>query len=102
MKDASLRVTLISASVPHMMNRHQGRPAPREIVLRALASALALGLVSLGGLWFLQGSGLVTLDPIACVGTCSPLRGWQPAWQAAGAVLIAVGIGAVWLSWRAR
>lgn len=54
----------------------------------------------LGGLWFLQGTGLVTIDPIACVGECEPLRGPSAQWAVAGAILMLLGAGAIGYGWR--
>ncbi len=47
--------------------------------------------VLLGGLWLLQGLGLVTIEPILCVAECEPLDGPAPFWAAIGFVLFAAG-----------
>jgi hypothetical protein len=46
----------------------------------------------LGGLWLLQGLGLVRIDPIACVGDCTPLEGPSLQWAAIGAIVLAGGL----------
>jgi hypothetical protein len=46
----------------------------------------------LGGLWFLQGIGLVHLDPVACVGECTPLEGPSMQWAVIGGVVLALGL----------
>lgn len=58
---------------------------------------LVLGLIGvlLGGLWLLQGLGLVTIAPILCVAECEPLEGPAPLWAAVGLVVFAAGAFAV-------
>ena len=60
------------------------------------------GLIAflLGGLWALQGFGLVVIKPIACVGDCAALEGPHAGWAAAGSGLLLVG-GAL-LYWSLR
>lgn len=54
-------------------------------------------LLPLGTLWFLQGSDLVHIDPVACVGDCEPVTGRHPGWQVTGAATMLLGgaMGAV-------
>jgi len=59
-------------------------------VWRSVA-VLGTGMGALGVLWFLQGSDLVHIDPILCVGDCEPVIGHHPTWQVAGAGAVAVG-----------
>lgn len=54
-----------------------------------LVTGLAAG--GIGLLWFLQGSDLVHVEPIACVGDCEPVVGHHPEWQIAGIVGVLVG-----------
>jgi hypothetical protein len=54
-------------------------------------SVVGLIAIALGLLWFLQGSTLVRIDPIACASNCEPMVGHQPAWQAAGAITVIAG-----------
>ncbi|MEZ5291074.1 MAG: hypothetical protein R2745_08335 [Vicinamibacterales bacterium] len=56
-----------------------------------LVLVLSVAAVLLGGLWLTQGLGLVTIDPILCVGDCTPVVGPSMPWIAAGAVAVAVG-----------
>lgn len=56
-----------------------------------LVSVVGLIAIALGLLWFLQGSTLVRIDPIACAANCEPTEGHQPAWQAAGAITVIAG-----------
>jgi hypothetical protein len=59
-------------------------------------------LALLGGLWLLQGLGLVTIEPIACVGACEALEGPSPTWAAIGAVVLAAGLLALFAAFRRR
>lgn len=55
----------------------------------------------LGGLWLVQGLGLVTIAPIFCVAECEALEGPAPEWAVAGAALLLVGLGVIWWAvWR--
>lgn len=60
----------------------------------------ALGAVAalLGGLWLLQGSGLVVIEPIFCVADCETLEGPSLPWAAAGAATLAAGAAVIWFS----
>lgn len=62
--------------------------------------AFGLVLVLLGGLWFLQGTGLVTIAPILCVGDCEPLTGPSLPWALAGLVALLAGAALLWRSRR--
>ncbi len=55
-------------------------------------------LILLGGLWLLQGTGLVVIEPIACVAECETLEGPSLPWALAGAAALAAGAGLVWFS----
>lgn len=70
-----------------------------RIVWGALG-VVGLVAVAVGSLWFLQGSDLLHIDPIACAADCEPVEGHQPAWQVAGGVAVAVGLGASSTAWR--
>jgi hypothetical protein len=56
----------------------------------------------LGGLWLLQGTGLVTIDPIACIGECEALEGPSVPWALAGAALMIAALAALWAATRRR
>jgi hypothetical protein len=49
-------------------------------------------LTFLGSLWFLQGTGIIHLDPVMCVAECEPITGISPTWTVIGAVTSIVGI----------
>ena len=59
-------------------------------------------LALLGGLWLVQGLGLVTIAPILCVADCEPLEGPSTGWAIAGAAALVVGLAAIWLPLRRR
>jgi hypothetical protein len=58
---------------------------------------LILGVLAalLGGLWLLQGLGVVRIAPILCVADCAPLEGPSATWAIAGLLLLAGGLFAV-------
>ncbi len=71
--------------------------------MRWILSLLGVIAILLGGLWLVQGLGLVTIGPILCVAECETLEGPAPGWVLAGAVVLALGAGLMWLAWgRAR
>ena len=70
--------------------------------MKILALVLGVVAVLLGGLWLLQGLGLVYLEPIACVGECDTLEGPSPLWVGIGLVVFSVGAAAVWWGLRRR
>lgn len=64
-----------------------------------------IGIVSvlallLGGLWFLQGTGLVTIEPIACIGECEPVEGPSTTWTAFGLMLVLAALVGIWFVTR--
>jgi hypothetical protein len=58
----------------------------------------------LGGLWLLQGLGLVQVGPILCFADCEPLKGPSVTWAVLGLLLLIAGaLGMVYsLKHRAR
>ncbi|WP_332688824.1 hypothetical protein [Devosia sp.] len=66
--------------------------------------AVAIGVVAmlLGGLWFLQGTGLVTIAPILCVAECEALQGPSLPWAIAGLLALLFGATLLWRSLRRR
>jgi hypothetical protein len=51
--------------------------------------------VLLGGLWLLQGLGLIYIRPILCVGVCEPVEGPSPTWAVVGLVVAGAGAFAI-------
>lgn len=69
--------------------------------------ALAFGAIAvlLGGLWMLQGLGLVHIQPIACVADCRPIENGSALWASIGFAVAAAGALTLWFairgaSWR--
>ena len=59
--------------------------------MKAVVVVLGAIAVLLGGLWALQGLGIVTIPPILCFAECEAIEGGSPAWVAIGLVTLAVG-----------
>jgi hypothetical protein len=51
----------------------------------------ALGVL-LGGLWLLQGLGLVQMRPILCFADCEPIQGASATWAVIGLLLVVGGL----------
>lgn len=66
--------------------------------------ALFVGLMTalLGGLWLLQGVGIVQMDPILCFADCVPVQGPSATWAVIGATVFAAGGAAVFWSLKSR
>jgi hypothetical protein len=70
----------------------------RHTIVMATGVLLAL----LGGLWFLQGSDIVHIEPILCAADCTPITGYAPQWQIIGALTCFVGLVLVYIGSRSR
>lgn len=68
--------------------------------MNALILILGVVLTLLGGLWTLQGLGVVTLEPILCVAACEPVQGPSSTWVAIGVAMIVLSMFATALSRR--
>jgi hypothetical protein len=66
--------------------------------------ALVLGIVAvlLGGLWLLQGLGLLHLQPILCLAECETVAGPSAPWAILGLVFLAGGAFAITRALGAR
>jgi hypothetical protein len=66
--------------------------------------AFFIGLVAalLGGLWLLQGIGVVHLRPILCFADCDPVQGLSTTWAVVGALMFIAGGAALFWSWKRR
>ena len=53
---------------------------------------LVFGIVFalLGGLWLLQGLGIVRVRPILCFADCAAIQGPSPTWVVIGVVTVAI------------
>jgi hypothetical protein len=60
-------------------------------------ATLVIGVIcaALGGLWLLQGLGLVHLRPILCFADCAPLQAASARWAIAGLLVLAAGVAAI-------
>lgn len=67
--------------------------------MKTLRIVAALALLLLGGLWLLQGLGLVHLRPILCFADCEPIQDPSAAWAIIGAAAV---VGGVMLMRRSR
>jgi hypothetical protein len=65
---------------------------------------LIVGVLSLllGGLWLLQGLGVVQIRPILCFANCAPVQGPSSTWAIIGAVALGTGVIAIRRSRRRR
>jgi hypothetical protein len=63
---------------------------------------LGLAAASLGILWLLQGLGVIDMKPILCFANCDPVQGASATWAVIGAVTLAVGATAIFLSLKSR
>ena len=70
--------------------------------MQFLAIVLSLVLLPVGGLWLLQGTGLVSVPPILCVAECEPLVGPSLPWALAGLASLAIGAILLWRALRPR
>ena len=63
---------------------------------------LFIGVISalLGGLWLLQGLGVVHVRPILCFADCTAIQGASSVWATIGFLLLAAGIIAIFSSRR--
>lgn len=53
-----------------------------------------------GGLWLLQGLGVVHIRPILCFANCAPIQGSSPTWAIVGFLLATAGVLAIYFSLR--
>jgi hypothetical protein len=70
--------------------------------MKYLVAAIGAVAMLLGGLWFLQGTGLATIAPILCVAECEALEAPSLPWAIAGLVALLVGAALLWRSLRRR
>lgn len=71
-------------------------------MIRIIGRIFSIIAALLGGLWLLQGLGIVHLRPILCFADCAPVQGPSALWAVVGAIaLIVGGLGFVWSRKRA-
>ena len=70
--------------------------------MKWIGAVFGVVLILLGGLWFVQGTGLVTVSPILCVAECQPLEGPSLPWALAGLAALLLGAALLRFSLRRR
>ena len=66
-------------------------------MLRITVMVFGVLAILLGGLWLLQGLGLVHVRPILCFADCAPVQGPSLTWAVIGAITVALGgFGVAW------
>ena len=66
-------------------------------MMRIIGWVFSVIAVLLGGLWLLQGLGIVHLRPILCFADCAPVQGPSGTWVAIGTFTLALGgFGVFW------
>lgn len=65
---------------------------------------LAVGVICilLGGLWLLQGLGVVHVRPILCFADCEPIQEPSLTWAIIGILMLSAGALAIFYSLRRR
>ncbi len=67
-------------------------------MMRIIGWVFSVIAMLLGGLWLLQGLGILHLRPLLCFADCAPVQGPSAQWAVIGAITLAVGgLGVVWL-----
>ena len=70
--------------------------------MRIVAFIFGVIAVLLGGLWLLQGLGILQVRPILCFADCAPVQGPSPTWAIVGALTIVIGgLAVLWSRRRA-
>ena len=66
-------------------------------MLRITVLVFSVIAVLLGGLWLLQGLGILQVRPILCFAACTPIQGPSATWAIIGGITL--GIGGLGLFW---
>jgi hypothetical protein len=74
----------------------------KTIQVKKIAFIVGLIAALLGGLWLLQGLGMVHVRPILCFADCDPVQGPSATWAVIGAFMLALGACAVFWSLKRR
>ena len=70
--------------------------------MKKIAFFIGLAAALLGGLWLLQGLGIVQMQPILCFANCVSVQGSSATWTVIGAAVAAAGGSAVFWSLKPR
>ncbi len=63
--------------------------------MKKIAPVVGVLGVLLGGLWLLQGLGIVHVRPILCFANCAPIQGPSSTWTTIGALVLTAGVLAI-------
>jgi hypothetical protein len=66
--------------------------------MKMLARIVGVICLMLGGLWLLQGLGVVHVRPILCFADCAPVQGPSLMWAIIGLLLVSAGAFAIFRS----
>jgi hypothetical protein len=66
--------------------------------MKKIALIVSVISVLLGGLWLLQGLGVVHIRPILCFADCAPVQGASLTWAIIGLLMVAAGVTAMFFS----
>jgi hypothetical protein len=70
--------------------------------MRSVVLIVSVLGVLLGGLWLLQGLGLVQVRPILCFADCEPVQGPSSTWAIIGLLVVTAGILGLFHSLKRR
>jgi len=73
-------------------------------IMTRLVPIISMLFALLGGLWLLQGLGLVEIQPILCFANCEPVQGPSLPWAIVGGFLFLAGVVVtiLWFNRRKR
>jgi hypothetical protein len=60
--------------------------------MKTFVLVVSILAVLLGGLWLLQGLGLVQVRPILCFANCEPVQGPSSTWAIVGLLVATAGV----------
>ena len=66
--------------------------------MKKTAIVIGVAFELLGGLWLLQGLGVVHVKPILCFANCAPVQGASLTWAIVGIITVAIGSAALFYS----
>ena len=70
--------------------------------MKKIAFVVGVICILLGGLWLLQGLGVVHIRPILCFADCEPIQGASRAWAVTGLLMVTAGAIAIFFSLKTR
>jgi hypothetical protein len=69
---------------------------------KIVKSGIGIIVTLLGAMWFLQGTGVLTICPILCFADCECITGGSLTWAIIGAVVFIAGLAALFLIHRRK